>query len=52
MRSSTDSWVGAARDTAHLLRFRARTVRRRGPAVLGLVVVLALTVAFAVYPAR
>ncbi len=52
MPSSTEGWVGAARDTEHLLRFRARTVRRRGPAVLGLVVVLALTVAFATFPAR
>lgn len=52
MPSSTDSWSGAARDTAYLLRFRARTVRRRGPAVVGLVVVVVLTLAFAIYPAR
>lgn len=52
MRSSTDAWTDAARDTAYLLRFRARTVRRRGPATLGLVVVLGLTVAFATSPAR
>lgn len=52
MPSSTDSWSGAARDTAHLLRFRARTVRRRGPALVGLVVVLGLTIASAILPAR
>ncbi len=52
MRSSTDGWVAAGRATAHLLRFRARTVRRRAPALLGLVVVVGLTVAFATYPAR
>ena len=52
MPSSTDSWTGAARDTSHLLRFRARTVRRRGPALVGLVVVLGLTVVFAPSPPR
>ena len=50
MRSSTDSWVEAARDTGHLVAFRARTVRRRRASALGLVVVVALTVAFAVGP--
>jgi hypothetical protein len=48
---STDAWADAARDTAHLVRFRARTVRRRRTAVTGLVVVLLLTAAFAVAPA-
>ena len=52
MRSSTDSWAGAARDTGHLMRFRAGTVRRRGPAAVGLVVVLALTALVATYPAQ
>ena len=56
MRSSTDTgprgWLGAARDTGHLLAFRAGTVRRRGPAVLGLAVVLALSLAVAVGPSR
>ena len=52
MPSSTDTWGGAARDTVHLLRFRARTMRRRAPAVVGLVVVLALTGALAFYPSR
>lgn len=44
---STDTWADAARDTAHLLAFRARTVRRRGAALAGSVVVLVLTAAFA-----
>jgi hypothetical protein len=48
---ATDGWVDAARDTAHLVAFRARTVRRRAPAVTGLVVVLLLTAAFALGPA-
>ncbi|MBC2931925.1 hypothetical protein [Nocardioides sp. zg-1228] len=56
MRSSTDTgprgWLDAARDTGHLLAFRTRTVRRRGPALLGLGVVLTLSLAFAVGPAR
>lgn len=43
----TDTWAAAARDTAHLLAFRARTVRRRGAALTGSVVVLVLTAAFA-----
>ena len=57
MRSSTDAppppadgWADAARDTAHLVAFRARTVRRRGAAATGLVVVLLLTAAFALGP--
>ncbi len=45
------SWTEAARDTVHLLRFRARTVRRRGPVAAGLVLVLAITALFATYPA-
>jgi hypothetical protein len=53
--SSTEAWRGgwveAARDTGHLVAFRARTVRRRGAATLGLVVVLALTAGFALGPA-
>lgn len=55
MRSSTETrrhgWVEAARDTRHLVAFRARTVRRRGAAGIGLVVVLALTAGFALGPA-
>ena len=50
MRSSTDHWVDAARDTGHLVGFRARTVRRRRASAFGLAVVLALTAAFAVAP--
>ncbi|TGN63402.1 hypothetical protein EXE59_05155 [Nocardioides eburneiflavus] len=50
MRSSTDHWVDAARDTGHLLGFRARTVRRRRASAFGLAVVLALTAAFALAP--
>lgn len=56
MPSSTDAgpraWLEAARDTGHLLAFRAGTVRRRGAAVLGLGVVLVLTAGSAVGPAR
>ena len=56
MPSSTDTgpnaWLEAARDTRHLLAFRARTVRRRGAAFLGLAVVLVLTAVFAVVPSR
>ena len=59
MPSSTDtrdetwseSWSDAVRDTAHLVAFRARTVRRPAAAVVGLVVVLLFTAAFAVGPA-
>ncbi|WP_210649609.1 hypothetical protein [Nocardioides sp. SYSU D00065] len=51
MPSSTDGWTHAARATAHLVAFRARTVRRRAPAAVGLVVVLLLTVGFAWGPA-
>jgi hypothetical protein len=51
VRSSTDTWRDAARDTGHLVAFRARTVRRRGATALGLVVVVLLAVAFAVGPA-
>ncbi|WP_439937536.1 hypothetical protein ACS3YM_16590 [Nocardia sp. N13] len=55
MRSSTEvrrsGWLDAVRDTGHLVAFRARTVRRRGAALLGLVVVLALTAGFALGPA-
>ncbi|WP_374456887.1 hypothetical protein [Nocardioides sp.] len=50
MTSSTD-WVEAARDTGQLVRFRARTVRRPAAAVTGAVVVLLLTLGFAVTPA-
>lgn len=50
MRSSTDGWLDAARDTGHVVAFRARTVRRRRASAFGLVVVLALTVVFAVGP--
>jgi len=52
VRSWTEGWTGAARDTAYLLRFRARTVRRRATAVAGVAVVLGLTLLFAVFPAR
>lgn len=55
MRSSTearrDDWADAARDTAHLVGFRARTVRRPGAAVLGALVGLGLTLVFALAPA-
>ncbi len=55
MRSSTearrDGWADAARDTAHLVGFRARTVRRPGAAVLGALVGLGLTLVFALAPA-
>ena len=55
MPSSTDhgwlgSWSGSARDTGHLVAFRARTVRRRSASVVGLVVVLGLTAGFALGP--
>jgi hypothetical protein len=50
VRSSTDGWLDAARDTGHLVAFRARTVRRRRASALGLVVVLALTALFALGP--
>jgi hypothetical protein len=54
--SSTDAtphaWLEAARDTRHLMAFRAGTVRRRGAAFLGLAVVVALTAVFAVAPSR
>lgn len=46
----TDGWADAARDTAHLVAFRARTVRRRGAAVTGLAVFLLFTAAFALGP--
>ena len=55
MRSSTeprrDGWADAARDTAHLVGFRARTVRRPAAAVLGALVGLGLTLVFALAPA-
>ncbi len=55
MPSSTDTtgadWLDAARDTGHLIAFRARTVRRRGAGAVGVVVMLALTVLFATGPA-
>ena len=56
MPSSTDTaqtggWADAARDTGHLVAFRARTVRRPAGTAVGAVVVLALTVGFAVGPA-
>ena len=51
MRSSTDGWADAARDTGHLVAFRARTVRGPGAAAAGLVVVVAFTAAFALAPA-
>lgn len=47
-----DSWLDAARDTGHLVAFRAGTVRRPAAAVAGLMVALGLTVAFAVLPSR
>lgn len=54
MRSSTenrDGWADAARDTAHLVGFRARTVRRPGAAAFGATVGLGLTLVFALAPA-
>ncbi|GAB3016772.1 hypothetical protein GCM10011376_03430 [Nocardioides flavus (ex Wang et al. 2016)] len=50
MRSSIDGWLDAARDTGHLVAFRARTVRRRRASAFGVAVVLALTAAFAIAP--
>jgi hypothetical protein len=50
VRSSTEAWLGAARDTGHLVAFRARTVRRRRASAFGLAVVLVLTLTFAVAP--
>ncbi|CUR58361.1 membrane hypothetical protein [metagenome] len=50
MTSSTD-WLEAARDTRHLVAFRAGTVRRPAAAVTGAAVVVLLTVGFAVAPA-
>lgn len=57
MPSSTDiratrtgDWLAAAQDTRHLVAFRARTVRRRAAAVLGALVVVLLTLAFATVP--
>jgi hypothetical protein len=56
VHSSTDTgphaWLEAARDTRHLMAFRARTVRRRGAASFGLAVVVVLTAVFAVVPSR
>ena len=57
MPSSTDhptdrhGWADAARDTAHLVAFRARTVRRPAGTAVGAVVALALTAGFASAPA-
>lgn len=50
MPSSTDTWLDAARDTGHLVGFRARTVRRRRAGAFGAAVVLCLTIVFAVAP--
>ncbi|MCF6378638.1 hypothetical protein L2K70_13580 [Nocardioides KLBMP 9356] len=50
MPSSTDAWSDALRDTGHLVAFRSRTVRRRGALVAGVVVMLGLTVLFALGP--
>ena len=52
MRSSTETWTGAARDLGHLLRFRVGTVRRPLAAVVGVTLVLGLTAVFALWPAR
>ncbi len=51
MRSSTDRWADALRDTGHLIAFRAGTLRRRGAAAVGAVIILLLTVGFAIGPA-
>ncbi|GAA1436813.1 hypothetical protein GCM10009641_37280 [Mycobacterium cookii] len=55
MRSSTeprhDGWTDAAHDTAHLVGFRARTVRRPGAAAFGALVAIGLTLVFALAPA-
>ena len=55
MPSSTEraaeGWADALRDTGYLIAFRARTVRRRGAAATGALVVLALTLGFAWMPA-
>ncbi|MCD6638351.1 MAG: hypothetical protein LT071_00360 [Nocardioides sp.] len=61
MRSSTDgawadptraSWGDAVRDLGHLLRFRASTVRRPVAAAAASLLLLGLTLAFAVLPGR
>jgi hypothetical protein len=51
VRSSTETWSGAAADLRHLLRFRFQTVRRPRRAALALAVVVGLTVAIAISPA-
>lgn len=51
MPSSTDRWPDALRDTGHLIAFRATTVRRRGAAAAGALVVVSLTLVFAWVPA-
>lgn len=50
--TATSSWADSWRDLGHLLRFRLATVRRPRLAVLGVAVVLALTAAFSLLPAR
>lgn len=49
---AVETWTDAARDLRHLLRFRGRTVRRRGVAALALLVVGGLTLLFATAPAH
>ncbi|PUA81330.1 hypothetical protein [Nocardioides currus] len=51
MRSSTETWRGAATDLRHLMGFRSRSVRRPRVAAVSLVMVVAMTVLMAVAPA-
>ena len=51
MRSSTDRWVDALRDTGHLIAFRAGAMRHRGAAAAGVVGVVLLSAVFAFVPA-
>lgn len=51
MRSWTDSWLAAAADLGHLMRFRHQSVRRPRVAALALVSIVAVTVFLAVAPA-
>lgn len=44
-------WRDAVLDLGHLLRFRSATVRRRWPVRVGLLIVVALTAFFALFPA-
>lgn len=51
MRSSTETWAGAAADLRHLLRFRAQGVRRPRVAAVATAVLVGVTILMAVAPA-